>query len=50
VTFLVKNLFDQSFPAQITNSGLGGNQLIGVRYIIPREADRYFGVQARVNF
>ncbi|MFZ4382587.1 MAG: TonB-dependent receptor, partial [Sandarakinorhabdus sp.] len=50
VTFLVKNLFDQSFPAQITNSGLGGNQLIGLRYLIPREADRYFGVQARVNF
>jgi iron complex outermembrane receptor protein len=50
VTFFVKNLFDQSFPAQITNSGLGGNQLIGLRYLIPREADRYFGVQARVNF
>jgi iron complex outermembrane receptor protein len=50
LTFLVKNLFDQSFPAQITNSGLGGNQLIGLRYIIPREADRYFGIQGRVNF
>jgi iron complex outermembrane recepter protein len=50
LTFLVKNLFDQSFPAQITNSGLGGNQLIGLRYLIPREADRYFGLQARVNF
>jgi iron complex outermembrane recepter protein len=50
ITFLVKNLFDQSFPAQITNSGLGGNQLIGLRYLIPREADRYFGVQGRVNF
>jgi len=50
VTFLVKNLFDQSFPAQITNSGLGGNQLIGLRYLIPREADRYFGIQGRVNF
>jgi iron complex outermembrane receptor protein len=50
VTFLVKNLFDQSFPAQITNSGLGGNQLIGLRYLIPREADRYFGLQGKVNF
>ncbi|OSZ72685.1 TonB-dependent receptor [Sphingomonas sp. IBVSS1] len=50
LTFLVKNLFDQSFPAQITNSGLGGNQLIGLRYLIPREADRYFGIQGRVNF
>ena len=50
VTAFVKNLFDQSFPAQITNSGLGGNQLIGLRYLVPREADRYFGVMARVNF
>ncbi len=50
VTVFVKNLFDQSFPAQITNSGLGGNQLIGLRYIIPREADRYFGIMGRVNF
>jgi iron complex outermembrane receptor protein len=50
LTFLVKNLFDQSFPAQITNSGLGGNQLIGLRYLIPREADRYFGLQGKVNF
>ena len=50
VTVFVKNLLDQSFPAQITNSGLGGNQLIGLRYIIPREADRYFGIMGRVNF
>ncbi len=50
LTFIVKNLFDQSFPAQITNSGLGGNQLIGLRYLVPREADRYFGIQGRVNF
>ena len=50
VTVFVKNLFDQSFPAQITNSGLGGNQLIGLRYLVPREADRYFGIMGRVNF
>jgi iron complex outermembrane receptor protein len=50
VTMFVKNLFDQSFPAQITNSGLGGNQLIGLRYLVPREADRYFGIMGRVNF
>ncbi|MEN9932406.1 MAG: hypothetical protein RIS17_979 [Pseudomonadota bacterium] len=50
VTVFVKNLFDQSFPAQLTNSGLGGNQLVGLRYIIPREADRYFGIMGRVNF
>jgi iron complex outermembrane receptor protein len=46
LTFLVKNLFDTSFPAQITNGGPGN----AFRYLIPREADRYFGVTARVNF
>ncbi|WP_353216729.1 TonB-dependent receptor, partial [Sandarakinorhabdus sp.] len=40
VTLFVKNLFDQNFPAQITNSGLGGVQTAGLRYLIPREADR----------
>jgi iron complex outermembrane receptor protein len=50
ITFFVKNLLDRSFPAQITNSGLGGNQLVGLRYLVPREADRYFGIQGRVNF
>jgi iron complex outermembrane receptor protein len=44
--FVVKNLFDESFPAQITNGGPGGS----LRYLIPREADRYFGVTGRVNF
>ncbi|KAB7648915.1 TonB-dependent receptor [Polymorphobacter fuscus] len=44
--FVVKNLFDQSFPAQITNGGPGGS----LRYLIPREADRYFGVTGRYNF
>ncbi|PCG15320.1 MULTISPECIES: TonB-dependent receptor [Sphingomonas] len=46
VTFQVKNLFDQSFAAAITSGGPGGSY----RYIIPREADRYYGVTARVNF
>lgn len=46
VQFVVKNLFDQSFAAQITNGGPGGS----LRYLIPREADRYFGVTGRVNF
>jgi iron complex outermembrane receptor protein len=50
ITFFVKNLLDRSFPAQITNSGLGGNQLVGLRYLVPREADRYFGIQGRLNF
>ena len=42
----VKNLFDQSFAAAITNGGPGG----GYRYLIPREADRYFGVTGTVKF
>jgi iron complex outermembrane receptor protein len=46
VTFLVKNALDQSFASAITSGGPGGS----FRYIIPREADRYFGVTARVNF
>jgi iron complex outermembrane receptor protein len=46
LTLFVNNLFDQSFPAQITNGGPGGS----LRYIIPREADRYFGITGRVNF
>lgn len=46
VNFQVKNLFDQSFAAAITSGGPGGSY----RYIIPREADRYYGVTGRVNF
>ena len=42
----VKNLFDQSFASSIGAGGPGGS----FRYIIPREADRYFGITARVNF
>ncbi len=44
--FVVRNVFDKSFAAQITNGGPGG----ALRYIIPREADRYFGITARVGF
>ena len=44
--FVVKNVFDKSFAAAITNGGPGGSY----RYLIPREADRYFGVTGRVNF
>jgi iron complex outermembrane recepter protein len=61
VSFLVKNLFDRSFAAAISDGGpLSGGlpapaagQFAGVssfRYLIPREADRYFGVTARINF
>jgi iron complex outermembrane receptor protein len=46
LTFQVKNVFDQGFAASITSGGPGG----GYRYIIPREADRYYGVAGRVNF
>lgn len=42
----VKNLFDKSFASSIVSGGPGG----AFRYIIPREADRYFGITARVNF
>jgi iron complex outermembrane receptor protein len=46
LTLQVKNLFDKSFAAAITNGGPGGS----FRYQIPREADRYFGATFRVNF
>ena len=42
----VKNVFDQSFAAAITNGGPGG----GYRYLIPRDADRYWGVTGTVKF
>ena len=45
VTAQVKNLFDQSFASAIGGGGPGGS----FRYIIPREADRYFGITARVK-
>jgi iron complex outermembrane receptor protein len=46
VALQVKNLFDKSFASSIVSGGPGG----AFRYIIPREADRYFGITARVNF
>ncbi|MEI6486676.1 MAG: TonB-dependent receptor [Sphingomonadales bacterium] len=46
ITLLIRNLLDTSFPAAITNGGPGGSY----RYLIPREADRYFGLVGRVNF
>ena len=46
VTFQVKNLFDESFASAITSGGPGGSY----RYLIPREADRYYGVTGRFNF
>jgi iron complex outermembrane recepter protein len=46
LAFQVKNLFDKSFASSIVSGGPGG----AYRYIIPREADRYFGVTAKINF
>ena len=46
LTAQVRNLFDQSFAAAITNGGPGGSY----RYQIPRDADRYYGVTGRVSF
>ena len=46
LTVQVKNVLDQSFAASITSGGPGG----AYRYIIPREADRFFGATLRVNY
>ena len=46
VALQVKNLFDKSFASSIVSGGPGG----AYRYIIPREADRYVGVTAKINF
>ncbi len=45
LTFLGKNLFDTSFASLITTGGPGGS----LRYLIPREADRYFGATLRIK-
>ncbi len=46
VTVQVKNLFDNSFASAITSGGPGGSY----RYLIPREADRYFGITGNLKF
>ncbi len=46
ITFVARNLFDQSYAATIVGGGPSG----AYRYQIPRDADRYFGVVAKVNF
>lgn len=46
VGFVVKNLFDKPYPSTIGTGGPGGTLL----YQIPRDADRYFGITARINF
>lgn len=46
VAFIVKNVFNETFPASIATGGPGGSYL----YLIPRDANRYWGVTARFNF
>jgi iron complex outermembrane recepter protein len=45
-TLIVKNVFDESYASLITPGGPAGS----FRYLIPREADRYFGLSLRINF
>jgi iron complex outermembrane receptor protein len=46
LTLVGRNLTDQSYAALLQTGGPAGT----VRYVIPRDADRYFGAQLRVNF
>ncbi len=46
LTLQVRNLFDKSYAASIAPGGPGGAYL----YLIPRDADRYFGITGRANF
>ena len=53
ISFLAKNVFDTSFAASIVDGGplsAGNTGSTSYRYLIPREADRYFGINARFNF
>jgi iron complex outermembrane receptor protein len=46
LTIVGRNLTDQSYAALLQTGGPAGT----VRYIIPRDADRYFGAQVRFGF
>jgi iron complex outermembrane receptor protein len=46
LSFQVRNVFDKAYVAHKENGGPGGS----IRYQIPRDADRYFGITAKVNF
>jgi len=57
LTFVAKNILDQSFAAAISDGGplsagtnTGAGDTSSYRFLIPREADRYFGLTGRVNF
>jgi iron complex outermembrane receptor protein len=42
----VRNVFDKAYVAHKESGGPGGS----IRYQIPRDADRYFGVTGKINF
>ncbi len=46
LNFFVRNLFDESYATLLTPGGPGGS----IRYLLPRDVDRYFGVNMRVAF
>jgi len=46
LNFIGRNLFDTSYASLITTGGPGGSY----RYLLPRDVDRYFGVNLKVNF
>jgi iron complex outermembrane receptor protein len=46
LTLMARNLLDDSFSALITPGAQGG----AYRYIIPRDADRYYGASLKVGF
>jgi iron complex outermembrane receptor protein len=46
VNFFGRNLTDAHYATLITSGGPGGSY----RYLLPRDADRYFGAQLRFNY
>ncbi len=46
LTFVARNLLNQSYPATIIGGGPAGSY----RYQIPRDADRYFGVIGKISY
>ncbi|HEX7945196.1 MAG TPA: TonB-dependent receptor, partial [Phenylobacterium sp.] len=46
INFFGRNLTDESYATLITSGGPGN----AYRYLLPRDADRYFGVNLRLNY
>lgn len=46
VNFIGRNLTDKSYATLINPGGPGGS----FRYLLPRDVDRYFGVNVRINY